>query len=431
MPAPRARDRLAGLAPALGLIALAAAWSALLYALSGGREIGDDAPELLRLCRHPLALFGDYRAAGIGPNFASYPPLLPLLFGAGVRPWLPLVPDFWAIRIGVLGWTLCALALIGPVARSAGLSGPQTRRALWLFVLLPTPWAAAALIPQEEAYVALYAVALYLAAASGREALLAPLFLAAVLAGKYFLLILALPLAACSPTPIASFVRSVTPAGVGLGAYVAYHALAFDHPIPILAHRVGATGSLSMWTPLWALGVRLDPTSVKAVSLLLTGAGVLGFCLLGHRRGLDRLSAAAGSLYLMLITLYITLPAYVLWALPLMVVCVWRMPDPRHRWAGVIGLFVWSAAEWGANLFRGVALALSVERTPGKQAIAGAVERVLGAGFPYHAVSVGLTALLIVTGAALIALLLRDAASRSSGSDLRPRWDPAAPAPRP
>jgi hypothetical protein len=398
------------LGPALALATLSILLAVVLHSVSGGREVGDDAPRLVSLAEHPFALFGEYEKVGISPNFGSYPPLLPALFGTLVRPWLAISSDFWGIRMGAFAWSLVLLLLIPVVARAVRASATETHRALWLFALLPTVWGAIALIPQEESYVAVYSVGLFLAATTGPGWLLAPLFLLTVLAGKYFLLILAVPLAVFSAHPVRNGVLWVVPSLVALVAYVAYHALMFDHPTPILGHQAGSgTGTFSVWLLLWEAGLQPDLQLVKATSVAITGSCVLGFCLLARRRGLDLLSTVAASLYITLVTLYLSLPGYVLWVLPLMAVRVSMMRERRRRWTAAGLMVLWGVFEWGSNFFRGVSYALQAERGAGKEAIAAAAEQILGAGFPYHSTFVLLTMLVPLCGVGLIALLSRDA----------------------
>jgi hypothetical protein len=405
------------LGPALALATLSILLALVLHSVSGGREVGDDAPRLVSLAEHPFALFGEYEKVGISPNFGSYPPLLPALFGTLVRPWLAISSDFWGIRMGAFAWSLVLLLLIPVVARAVRASATETHRALWLFALLPTVWGAIALIPQEESYVAVYSVGLFLAATTGPGWLLAPLFLLTVLAGKYFLLILAVPLAVFSTHPSRNLVLWVIPSLVALGAYVAYHALTFDHPTPILGHQAGfGGGTFSVWLLLWEAGLQPNLQLVKATSVAITGSCVLGFCLLARRRGFDLLSTVAASLYITLVTLYLSLPGYVLWVLPLMAVRVSMMRERGRRWSAAALMVLWGFSEWGANFFRGAAYALQVERGAGKAAVADAAARVLGADFPYHPTFLALALLVPLCGIALVALLWLDASQRAPES---------------
>jgi hypothetical protein len=401
------------LGPALTLAILGIVVALVLHAVSGGREVGDDARRLVSLAEHPFALFGEYRQVGITPNFGSYPPLFPLLFGALVRPCLAFLSDFWGIRMGVLAWSLVLLLLIPAVARSVRASESETRYSLWLFVLLPSVWGAIALIPQDEAYVAVFSVALYLAAATGPGWLLAPLFVLTVLSGKYFLLILALPLALFSERPIRKLGLWVIPSLLALGGYVAYHAVTFDHPTPILSHHAEPGGTLSLWLLAWELDIRPNVQLVKLMSVSITGLCVLGFCLLARRRGLDLLSTVSASLYITLVTLYLSLPAYVLWVLPLMVVRVSTMRERRRRLTGAALVVLWGVFEWGSNFVRGAWLALQVERSAGKAAVADAAVQILGADFPYHATFVLLAMLVPLCGVALVTLLWLEAPPRA------------------
>lgn len=394
-----------------------------LAALTGGREVADDAPELLRLVREPFALWGSYMETGLHRRWGSFPPLLPPLFGLPIRPLLGTIPDFWAIRVGVLAWgALAYVWLAGEVERDhAGANAART--ACWLFALLPSVWCAIALIPQEEIYVGLFALGLYRLA---RERLWGwiPLALAATaLSAKYFLLILILPLALYSPLPLRNLVLWCA-AGFGtLGAYVGYHLLAHG-TTPILSHLLTPEGSISLWALLWYLDwlprMELVPLLewVKNFSILLTGLSVLALSAWARARGVPLAFALAASLFATLLLVSITFPAYVLWALPLALVCLARIGAARERAALAALLALWGVAEWGANFFRGVGFALAAERETGKEAVAAHAEAWFGAGFPYEGATIACIALVLASGAGIVALLL--GAGRAGGAGPAP-----------
>lgn len=399
--------------PALALTAVAGIATAGLAWATGGRELADDALPILAMVRHPWALFGDYRAIGINADYASYPPLLPALYGIGIRPWLGLLTPFWALRVGVLGWTLALLGGTAGVARAAGTTSGQTRRALWLLAALPSTVAAIAINPQEESYVALFAVALYLAAAAGRFGLVLPLLCFTMLAGKYFLLIAVIPLALASPRPLRNALVWLCSCVGLLAVYVLYHAVWHESATPIVSHLVDAAGSISVWALLWQLGVRPDPGLAELISVPLSGALALAVCLAMRRKGSDLATMMAAALLATLLSLSITFPGYVLWALPFAVVSLARLRTRAERLAGVALLTLWGVGEWGANLFRGIELALrsldtaSKPSGAGKLAFAHAMESWLGPHFPFHTALVAMLVTVLVSGVGLMVLLWR------------------------
>jgi hypothetical protein len=253
----------------LASLSLLAAFA--LHAATGGREIAEDAPFLLGLARRPFVLFRSYVEARTGSNWGSFPPLLPLLFGVPIRPWTGLVSDFWTIRFGVLAWTaLALLALERVLVRLEHVEPARAREALLVFALLPSTWGPAAVLPQEESYVSLFALALYAAARAGRFRIVPALLVLTAFSAKYFLLVLAVPLAFATPRPWRRLVAWGALAGGALAAYVGYHALRFDL-LPIVSHRVAPTMSISLWGLLWHLGVQ---PSLPIVSLTgVAGAG--------------------------------------------------------------------------------------------------------------------------------------------------------------
>jgi hypothetical protein len=410
------------LGPAAALVAAVALAGGALHLATGGREVADDAPRWIRLVQHPLALFGDYEAIDVSVNYASYPPLQPLVYGALVRPWLALASPFWAVRLGALCWSLLLLASVPLVARAAGAAADAERRAVWSLALLPSVWGAAALIPQEEAYVALFAVALYLAAARGRSGLLAPLFLLTALAGKHALLAMALPLAARAPRPLRALATWLGPSAAALAAFVGYHALRYDHPLPILAHSIDPQGTLSLWAVPWLLGARPDPGSLGLASIAMTAAAVLALALAARRGGPDLAGLVAVTLLVVLLLLWTTVPGHVLWVLPFAALGVARLQRPAARGTGLAALVLWGVGEWGANFVRGAALARDAALTQqresgaGKAALAALAERWLGEGFPYHAMHVALVLLVLGSGVVLAVLSWFGAPRREDGA---------------
>lgn len=393
------------LAPLVVLVALGLALSFLVYRASGGREIADDTGMLVRFAREPFVLWGNYGAAGLRGMWGSFPPLLPLLFGALVRPWLEIAPEFWGFRLGILTWSVVVLlALHFALKREDGVSEGRRRFALLLFAVLPSVLGAIAFIPQEEIYVSLFCLALYAAAAKGRWNLVFILLVLSAFAAKYFLLALAVPLAFKSDAPIRKLALWGGTIFVLLAAYVWYHQALFGLT-PIIGHIVDPSGSISIWALIWHLGVVMDPKLAGSLSLALVAALVLGFCFAGRRSGISLRALMAGTIYIALLGLSITVPAYILWNVPLVLICIALMRVRRQVVCAVALLFLWGVGEWGANFFRGVKFALDTDRPEGKEALAKLAERFLGAGFPYHAAHIACIGLVLASGVAQICLL--------------------------
>jgi hypothetical protein len=401
----------------LASLSLLAAFA--LHAATGGREIAEDAPFLLGLARRPFVLFRSYVEARTGSNWGSFPPLLPLLFGAPIRPWNGLVSDFWTIRLGVLAWTaLALLALERVLVRLEHVEPARVREALFAFALLPSTWGPAALLPQEESYVSLFALALYAAARAGRFRVVPALLVLTALSAKYFLLVLAVPLAFATPRPWRRLVAWGALAGGALAAYVGYHALRFDL-LPIVSHRVAPTMSISVWGLLWHLGVQPALPIVSLSGVAGAGLAALAFSAGARARAIPLPYATAGALYLALLALPITAPAYVLWVVPLALICFARIPRARDRLALAGLMLAWSAGEWIANLSRGTALALAVDRGEARSAFAARMVELLGADFPFHGVHVGAIALVLASGAATVWLLWRAGRDEAARAPVR------------
>lgn len=393
------------LVPLIVLVGASLVLTLAIFNLSGGREIADDAAHLVGFARNPFVLWGDYRAAGISDRWGSFPPLLPLVFGSLVYPWLRIAGDFWGFRLGVLSWSIVVLfGLYLVLRREHGISQGRKKFVLMLFALLPSVLGAIAFIPQEESYVSLYCIALYVAAKYHRWGLVFFLFVLAAFAGKYFLLVLAVPLALQSRALVKNLLLWGVPCFVLLAAYVWYHKVLFGLT-PIVSYVLDPGSSISLWALLWNLGYTLDPAAVRSLSLVLIAIAVFAFCLAGRRSGVELVFLMAGTLYITLLCLSITVPAYVLWNVPLVLVCIALMRVRRHIVWTVICLFFWGVGEWGANFFRGVKLALDTARPEGKTALAKLAERSLGGDFPYHLFHVACIALVLASGLLQIYLL--------------------------
>ncbi|MCO4771976.1 MAG: hypothetical protein KDA24_18235 [Deltaproteobacteria bacterium] len=390
--------------PVLALVLGSGLIAATVFSVAGV-ELGDDAPHLLRLVAHPFVLFGDYRAAGFWDTWGSFPPLLPLLFGLLVRPWTWLVPDFWAIRLGALSWSLVCLAAMGWLSGRRRHGAPETRRALLAFAFLPTTLATISVLPQEETYVSLFVLALVEAARTRRDRWLLPLLVLAMLAGKYFLLILVFPLAIHSGAPAQRITRWL-PVLVGLlGAYVASHWL-LHGLTPILSHTLDPSASVSVWALLWTLGLEVPPAVIKALSIVGSVGVVSALCVRMKSDGAGLDSMVVVSLLATLLCISITFPGYVMWVLPLALVTGLSLPV-RTQWQQVALFALWGAAELTANFSRGVALALHTPRSAGKSAVAEAAAAVLGADFPYGAVQILGIVGVLACGGLLIRLHMR------------------------
>jgi hypothetical protein len=223
-------------------------------------------------------------------------------------------------------------------------------------------------------------------------------------AGKYFPLILAVPLALQSR----SWVRSLALWGgttlVLLAAYVAYHKALYGLT-PILSNTIEPGWGVSIWALIWNLGLTGDPRTIEALSLGSIAVAVFAFCLAGRRSRVPLVFLMAGTLYITLVGLSTATPAYVLWNVPLVLACISLMRVRRHVVWAVVLLFLWGVGEWGANFFRGVKLALDTARPGGKVALARLAERFLGRDFPYHALQVACIALVVASGLVQIGIL--------------------------
>ena len=403
----------------IALIATHLAIAALLANVTGGREIGDDAPHLMAMIRNPLALFSNYQAAGYSNTWGSFPPLLPLFFGLLIRPWLAAGSDFWAIRLGALCWSI--LALLGFHWLASGVPAVPRRRlrtALWLFALSPPLIGGSAVLPEEEAYVCLFGMLLFAVARQSRWSLLPLLFAATAIAGKYFLLALAIPLALASPRPLRDLTRFVAVPIVVLAAYIIYHQLRFGL-MPIFEYELSPAGTISVWALLWNLGFQPPPQLIQTASTLTTGCLVLAFCWLARRRKFPLVVSVAGTLWIVLLSVSVAFPPYLLWNLPFLLIVFAMLESAPLRWVHAGLIYLWGGIAYTSKLFRGVHLTLAMDRSGGKDAVADLLARALGSDFPYHAAQALLTALCVAIGITYVALLWMTAARLSGERDKR------------
>ncbi len=261
--------------------------SLIVFRLSGGSEIADDAAKLIRFARRPLVLWGDYRAAGLYDTWGSFPPLFPIVFGILVSPWLAITgSDFWGFRLGVLSWGIVALIVLHLVLRGeTGVSERRRHFALFVFPLLPSVLGAIAFIPQEEVYVSIYCLVLYRVAKREKWGLVPFVFVLAFFAGKYFLLALTIPLALASRSPVRNLALWGGTIGLLLTAYVGYHRV-LHGLTPVVSYVIEPGWSVTIWALIWNLGGRFDPHVIRVLSLALIAAAVPTFCIAGRGRGL-------------------------------------------------------------------------------------------------------------------------------------------------
>lgn len=211
-----------------------------------------------------------------------------------------------------MSWTAALFLLFRFLSfRSPDIPERRARAALWLFAVLPSVWAPVALIPQEEAYVAIFSLLLYAATLGHGWGLLTLLFPLTALAAKYFLLILVLPAAFLSPTPVRNAARwSALSVGL-LGAHVAYHRVLWG-VMPILSYVLEPTMAISVWGLMWHHGVPLSPERIGPLSVFLTVAAGLLLVVPARLRPSDPARAFAIVLCAALLTLSICTPGYIL-----------------------------------------------------------------------------------------------------------------------
>ena len=395
--------------PTLLLIAISMSLAIAVFTATKGAEVADDAPHLVEFVNKPFVLFGDYKAAGLSDTWGSFPPFLPIVFGVLVKPWLSITSDFWGIRLGILSWTIICLLALWWLSKRTEASEQKKRHLLVAFVLLPTVFGAIAMIPQEEIYVSLFVLALYWIVREKKLSWILPLFIATAFAGKYFLLILTLPVAFYLGNPIKKLATWI-PVVVGLLlVYIGFHYRAHGLT-PILSHTIAPSASISIWALFWNLGWQLPADVVKPLSVLISGSLVFAFCLLVKNRQPKLENMLSISLIITLLCLSITFPAYVLWAIPISLLAGLKMPE-RQQWMQTLLFVVWGGCEWLANFFRGVDLALSTTRSSGKNAIAKLATKVFGAEFPFSAMQTLCIALVIVAGVLIIRLQYKNLAN--------------------
>jgi hypothetical protein len=403
----------AWLLPAAALVGVSCLLTLALGALTGGAEIGDDAPHLLELVRAPGILLRAPGESGLPETWQSFPPLLPAFFGLGVRPWLRVTSDFAAIRLGALTWTLLALLATDGLGRAIGLQEGPRRNAAWILALAPSTLAAVALLPQEEAYVALCAIGLFSVGATGGGIGLALAAAAAVLAGKVLLAAVVVPVACFARRPLRALALSGGAMALAQLGWLALQQARFG-AVPLVGYSLDPATSISLWGMLSGLGVHLGADATRALSGGATALGVLGASALARRHGLPLLEGVAVALLVPLLTLAIAMPPYLLWDLPFLALAIGRM-DGTPRRTGIALVAGWGVTAYACKLLGGVALALEAPRPGGKPAVAKRVAGLLGEDFPFRATRTVLLALLAALGVGLALLLWRQGRRLNGG----------------
>lgn len=403
------------LLPSFVLVAVSLAIVASLDRASGGKEIADDVASLSKMVREPFVLWGDYRAAGLSDNWGSFPPLFPPLFSILVAPFMLIAGDFWGFRLGVLCWAVVALVVLDALLVRNRIPAERRMALEFLFVLLPSLMVTIAVIPEEEIFVSLFVAALFSAGASARWNLVTILFLVSTLAGKYFLLVLVPVLAVWSPSPLRNATIWFGLPLAALAAYAEYHK--FSHGImPIVSHDVNLGSYVSFWALAWNLGLRAPQNLAKILSALLAAAFAV---ILASRARVSRRPLAmvfSGTMVGSVMLISISAPGYILWGAPIYPVAVGLMEKKVHRLATALLLVLWGLGELGANFFRGVSLALAVDRPEGEERIASVAERLLGSHFPFSAAHIGFLFLVLACGCALVYLFSMAPALEDYGS---------------
>jgi hypothetical protein len=279
---------------------------------------------------------------------------------------------------------------------------------------MPIVTAAAVVLPQEESFVSLFAIALCWATAERRFALVAVLFALSAIAAKVLLLVLVIPLALASPRPRRNLLLFAF-AGVGtLSTYLAYHGIRFG-ALPLLSYQLPPAGGISIWALLWNLGLEVPQMMLQPLSVLATGALVLGFCWIARERSLPSSITVAVTLWITVLCVSIAMPPYLLWNLPFLLIATTRIDRIGPRWASIGLLFLWCATAYGAKLFRGIQLTLEMDRSAGKNAVAELFVSALGSDFPYHAAQtflIGLSVAVGITHAVLLWMTVAPPADR-------------------
>jgi hypothetical protein len=249
---------------------------------------------------------------------------------------------------------------------------------------------------------------LYGIARRNRWDLLPLAFALTAMAGKYFLLVLAIPLALASPRPPRELLRCVLASAAALALYIGYHQLRFGLT-PILGYDLDPAAAISAWALAWNLGFQPPGQTLEIASILATGGLVVVFCWLARRRGFPPLFSVAGTLWIALLCVSIAMPPYLLWNLPFLLM-IWLMLDSAPlRWTHAGLVYLWGGIAYAAKLLRGVELALTMDRTAGKTAIGEWAVRILGGDFPFAESHLALRALLVAIGVAFLALLWMEA----------------------
>ena len=290
----------------------------LLVRFTGGRRVTSDIDRWLQLAEAPWRSMFD-------PAMHDCAPLVGIGLALPIRPWLGLLPDEVACRLGLVFWEIVAASFVLATLR---VMRPQARSErvgiVMLWALAPVTWMTSVVAAQDEVIVtAAMAAALY---AWTRQRFVAAGVLAALatVGGKVFAVLMVASMFAAAPSRRLRHIVMATVPILGLGYGGQWLAsIVQGGSIPLWSFRPPIDFGSSAWT--WLVREQLvDVSLARGLSSLLCVLAV-SWVIAGTRggggvpddsEGQGLVSTWAAATLLVLLLFYHVNPEYYLMVIP-------------------------------------------------------------------------------------------------------------------
>lgn len=341
------------------LLATRLALLALLYFVTGGREISNDVALHMDMVRTPFFML-------TGNDFPDlFPPLLPLLEAWLAYPLQKLVTDFLALRFTFIFYELALGFLFYRAIQILDFAKTRVWKCLWAFLLLPMGWMTSTIMAQDEVIAACFVLLPTMAMMAGWPLTALAIAGIGVVAGKIFLVLVLLVLLAISQAPS---LRARLAAGFG-PIFLVYVPVSFvrwlhDQPQPLLGLRPDPYFGTNFWILLKAhFGLNLEAAGAYS-GLIAFAAALIPVWLVWKSRRISQppivlVMAVSCTLMLFLALFYNVLAEYFVMVFPLMILTA------VTRWHAIACAAV-AALPWAIRFFQNAASLMMADTSPGK-----------------------------------------------------------------
>jgi heptosyltransferase III len=344
----------------LAVLASRLALLALLDRITGGQELSNDTVMHMRLVRQPLAQF-TYAL----PDYEQLPPLQPLLEAAIGWPLQRALPDFWTLRLVMIGYEVLLALLLDRLLGRLGAGAVRRGLVLGAYLALPMGWMTSTVMAQDDPIGGAMVLAALLLMADGRPVAALLLCGAGVVAGKLFLgLELLTLLAFCRGRRLlAGAAAGFAPILLVYGGMTAQR-LAHGYPLPLLHFRPNPYFGTNFWLLLRSYA-GVDLHAIGPASGVVALAAALAPALLVRRAPAAagtpaRMAAAVAASTLIFYSLFYHInPEYFLLATPPMLLTATGPADAVY-------CALVAALPWAGKFFQNAQYMHAVALSPGK-----------------------------------------------------------------